>query len=84
MLTNKEIKAMNRKDLAKLETELLDKMEAFDNDTSAEFKAIYNDYVLVSEEMNRIVEEEMDDDTKKQIEERAARIMEGIAARNNM
>ncbi len=84
MLTNKEIKAMNRKDLAKLETELLDKMEAFDNDTSAEFKAIYNDYVLVSEEMNRIVEEEMDDDTKKQIEERAERIMEGIAVRNNM
>lgn len=82
MLTIEEVKKMDKKELNKIESELLYKMEVFvqipNYENLEHYKEIYNDYVLVSDEIERITEEEFTEEDWAEIHAIEKRMMEAI------
>lgn len=71
MLTIEEVQAMSRKELFQKEEELLNKLEMFPEGSSENNKwreEIYNDYVLVSDEADKIHDAELDEEDLKAID----------------
>ena len=72
MMTIEDVKKMTKKELCDKETELLNKMESFanikDRENNKWYQEIYHDYILVSDEVDKIVEDEMDEDDLADIE----------------